>query len=41
MKMTGKKEWRWGVEKQEAFRKLKRLLITALVLAVLDNNHKF
>jgi len=41
MKMTGKKEWRWGVEKQEAFRKLKRLLITALVLVVSDNGHKF
>jgi len=41
MKMTGKKEWRWGVEEQEALRKLKRLLITALVLAVSDNDHKF
>jgi len=41
MKITGKKEWRWGVEKQEAFRKLKRLLITALVLVVSDNSHKF
>ena len=29
------------VEEQEAFTKLKRLLKTALVLAVPDNGHKF
>ena len=41
MKMTRKKKQRWGVEKQETFRKLKRLLTTTPVLAILDNGHKF
>jgi len=39
--MTEKKEWRWEVEKQGAFRKLKKLLTTASVSVVLDNSHKF
>jgi len=39
--MTGKKKCRWEVEEQEVFRKLKRLLIIVLVLAVLNNGYKF
>ena len=39
--MTGKKKCRWEVEEQEVFRKLKRLLIIVLVLAVLNSSYKF
>jgi len=34
-------EWRWGAEEQSAFNSLKEWIITALILALLDNSRPF
>jgi len=39
--LTGKKEWKWNKEEQKAFKKLKRLMSSTLVLAISDPNQEF
>lgn len=39
--LTGKKEWKWGVEQEQLFRALQTALTTAPLLQMPDNDSKF
>ena len=39
--LTGKKEWKWGVEERGAFEKIKKMVSSTPILAIPNADHKF